>query len=129
MTDVIWALQSRDRLIACPSKPTANAVVLLLSGDGDVHREDVERWASAGLMVAQIAWPGSGHELTEDDIADLQDAADGLVELATVVGVAIDEQALDQLRGYFADSTLAYLGPDDLRRALDELKAAAPVQE
>ena len=85
--DIIWALDQRDRCIACPPTPLANAVVLHLTADGSLGRETVAQWAAAGVMTAGIAWPGAGAELTEDDWLDLEDAVVGLAGLASVVAV------------------------------------------
>lgn len=128
MTDVIWALRTRDRVIACPSKPTANAVVLYLAADGHVPTSKVEQWADAGVMVACVRWPGADAELTDDDRLDLEDSVDGLVELASVVGVVIEEGAVDVVRPIFDGRALAYVGVAELSNVLPILQQIAPVE-
>lgn len=127
MSDVIWALDTRDRVIACPSKPVANAVVLYLADDGGLNRARVAEWADAGVMVASVTWPGVNAHLSEDDIMDLEDAADGLSDLASVVGVVAEPGALDVLHPIYDGRDFAYLGVASLEEALPILKAAAPV--
>ena len=127
MPDVMWALDARDRVIACPSKPAANAVVLYLSDEGSVAREAVKGWAEHGLMVACVAWPGSHATLTDEDIDDLHDAADGLTDLASVVGVVVEPSALETARRVFADRALAYVGVADVHTVLPLLQQIAPV--
>ena len=87
MSDIIWALDQRERCIACPSKPVANAVVLHLGADGALARDAVEQWARDGVMAASVAWPGAAAGLDDDDWLDLEDAASGLGGLASAVAV------------------------------------------
>ena len=87
--DVIWALDQRERCIACPSKPVANAVVLHLGADGALARDAVEQWARDGVMAASVAWPGAAAGLDDDDWLDLEDAVTGLAGLAMVVAAGL----------------------------------------
>ena len=96
--DVIWALDQRERCIACPSKPVANAVVLHLGADGALARDAVELWARDGVMAASVAWPGAAAGLDDDDWLDLEDAVTGLAGLASIVAVVGDGDAAEVAR-------------------------------
>lgn len=126
--DIIWALDQRERCIACPAKPVANAVVLHLSEDGTLVRDAVARWAVDGVMAAGVAWPGATGDLDDDDWLDLEDAASGLDGLATVVAVVADGDAarIAEELGHRVPG-LAYAGSADRPRVLDVLLQAAPV--
>lgn len=125
---IIWALDQRDRCIACPSTPRANAVVLHLAEDGSLARAEVESWAQAGVMAAGVAWPGVDQHLDDADWLDLEDAVTGLDGLASVVAVVGGGGAAGTAR------TLAervggvlYAGQDAREHVLERLTAAAPV--
>lgn len=126
--DVIWALDQRERCIACPSKPVANAVVLHLGADGALAREAVEQWARDGVMAASVAWPGASVGLEDDDWLDLEDAVTGLAGLASVVAVVGDGDAAEvarMLAGRVGD--VAHAGAADRADVLARLREIAAV--
>lgn len=98
MSDIIWALDQRERCIACPSKPAANAVVLYLGEDGSLPRESVGSLAERGVMAAGVVWAGVTAQLTDDDWLDLEDAVTGLAGLASIVAVVGDGDAAEVAR-------------------------------
>lgn len=126
--DVIWALDQRERCIAAPPKPKANAVILYLSADGTLPRTAVEKWAQAGVMAAGATWAGKGANLSDDDWLDLEDAALGLDGLAATSAI-IGEPGLDSLVNDLGARTgLQYFvaEPADAK-VLAVLTSAAPV--
>lgn len=128
MSDIIWALDQRERCIACPSKPAANAVVLYLGEDGSLPRESVGSLAERGVMAAGVVWAGVTAELTDDDWLDLEDAASGLGGLASAVAVvgegdaaAVAQKVAERVGG------LAHAGAASDERLVEKLAAIAPV--
>ena len=126
-SDVIWALDTRERMIACPRQPQANAVVLYLADDGQLHRDVVETWAGAGVMVAHIVWPGAQQPLTADDRLDLEDACTALTELAATVAVIAEPASVEMVRDVLSAHPLAYLGAAEIETVLPLLQQVAPV--
>lgn len=126
--DVIWALDQRERCIAAPSKPKANAVILYLSVDGALPRAAVEAWAQAGVMAAGATWAGKGSELSDDDWLDLEDAALGLDGLASTSAI-VGEPGLEDVVSDLARRTglMHFLSEPAGEAVISTLTVSAPV--
>lgn len=127
-SDVIWALDQRERCIACPSAPVANAVVLHLGEDGSLARDAVGSLAARGVMAAGVAWPGAGMPLSEEDWLDLEDAVSGLVGLASAVAVVGEGRAAHVARELsIRGEACAHSGDAADPRLIAELRRVAPI--
>lgn len=127
-SDVIWALDQRERCIACPSKPIANAVVLHLGEDGGLSRDAVGVLAARGVMAAGVVWPGAHAQLHDDDWLDLEDAVTGLAGLASAVAVVGEGSAAVIARDLSARvDGVAHAGTADDAELVATLARIAPV--